>query len=107
MTGRGPITTHVLDTARGLPALGVPVKLEREASPGAWKLIGKSVTDGDGRASELLPADWPLELGLYRLTFETAAYFKTLKARTFYPVVELVFEITERRHHHVPLLLSP
>lgn len=87
--------------------MGVPARLEHRASPDAWKLIGKGVTDMDGRIFDLLPSDWPLENGVYRMVFDTAAYFKTTGSKTFYPVVEVVFEVTDKRHHHVPLLLSP
>jgi|SRR5579883_951318 len=102
-----PITTHVLDTARGLPAMGVPVRLEQRKSPDRWQLLGEGRTDSDGRVKDLLPDQFPLENGLYRLTFNTDAYFQTLKAKTFFPVVEICFEVSDKRHHHVPLLLSP
>ena len=69
-------------------------------------LIG-SLFRSDGRIFDLLPSDWPLENGVYRMVFDTAAYFKTTGSKTFYPVVEVVFEVTDKRHHHVPLLLSP
>ena len=102
-----PITTHVLDTARGVPAMGVPVRLEFSKSPDHWDLIGKGKTNQDGRAADLLPEKYPLEKGVYRLVFETDVYFKTLRVETFYPCVEVVFEVKDKRHHHVPLLLSP
>lgn len=107
MAGKSPVTTHVLDTMRGAPAMGVPVRLEKQTSPGSWQLIGKAVTDSDGRAASLLPPDWAFEPGVYRLTFDTAAYFKTLERLSFYPHVEIVFEARERAHYHVPLLLAP
>ena len=40
------ITTHVLDTARGRPAAGVPVRLD-----GPDGLLAEAVTDLDGRVS--------------------------------------------------------
>lgn len=107
MAGKSPITTHVLDTARGLPAMGVPARLEQQTSPNAWKLIGKGMTDSDGRIADLLPVDWPLENGVYRIVFDTAAYFKTTGAASFYPFVDVTFAVSDKRHHHVPLLLSP
>ena len=48
------ITTHVLDTARGLPAVGVPVVLEHAAGDG-WERLGSGATDADGRARDLWP----------------------------------------------------
>ena len=68
------ITTHILDTSRGKPAAGVPAALEFEAA-GAWKLVGKGTTNADGRISDLVAKDTLLAAGVYRLTFDTAAYF--------------------------------
>jgi 5-hydroxyisourate hydrolase len=100
------ITTHVLDTARGRPAAGVGVVLEQRTAPDLWQERGRSTTDVDGRAVELLTA--PLEAAVYRLTFDTAAYFAAQGAETFYPRVSIVFEVRNSgQHHHVPLLLSP
>jgi 5-hydroxyisourate hydrolase len=97
------ITTHVLDTARGRPAAGVPVVLERRDGDG-WTCVGEAVTDADGRAGALLPAGSALEATAYRLRFDTAAH---LGAGAFFPEVVLTFAVTRpREHHHVPLLLS-
>jgi 5-hydroxyisourate hydrolase len=88
------ITTHVLDTAHGRPATGVPVRLERDG-----ETLADLATDDDGRARLAERA----EAGRYRLTFDTGAY-----QAGFYPEVSVVFEVTEPgAHHHVPLLLSP
>lgn len=100
----GRITTHVLDTARGRPAAGVPVTLERAAGRG-WEPVGGGTTDGDGRARELLPPGTPLAAGAWRLTFDTAAY---LGPDGFWPQVAVIFTVRDPGgHHHVPLLLSP
>lgn len=99
------ITTHVLDTARGRPAAGVPVTLE-VLSGKEWAALGRGSTDADGRAREL--SDGVLAAGTYRLTFETAAYFASTGVEGFYPEVQVVFEVRDpSQHHHVPLLLSP
>jgi 5-hydroxyisourate hydrolase len=104
MTG---ITTHVLDTSRGRPAAGVPVVLEHERD-GSWVCIGRSVTNDDGRAADLVPSDTPVVVGRYRLTFDAAEYQRKRDAKTFFPSVAIVFDVTNPgEHHHVPLLLSP
>jgi 5-hydroxyisourate hydrolase len=100
------ITTHVLDTARGRPAAGVPIVLE--VLRDAWSKLGEGSTDADGRLKTLLPADTPLEPGTYRLQFDTGTYFGTQGIESFYPNVSVVFVVREHgQHYHVPLLLSP
>ena len=102
------ITTHVLDTSRGRPAGGVPVRLELETAGGSWEQIGKGSTDPDGRASDLLAPGFALRSGVYRLVFDTESYFAAQKIEGFYREVSIVFTIRDPAHHyHVPLLLSP
>ena len=100
-----PITTHVLDTALGRPAAGVPILLERAG--GGWAAVGRGVTDGDGRCKTLMRAGAKLPRGTYRLTFGVASYFRKTEQTGFYPSVSIVFSVRDARHHHVPLLLSP
>ena len=107
------VTTHVLDTALGRPAAGVPVRLERLASPpeppqppALPEVLAEALTDGDGRVSSLGPAE--LEVGTYRLTFDTAAYFLSTGQNGFYPFVVVAFDLSDpAQHYHVPVLLSP
>ena len=95
------ITTHVLDTSRGLPAAGIRVTLEVRFPDGAWRLLGKGLTDADGRARNLLPEDSPLTEGVYRLLFDNLP-------EGFYPEVSVTFRVRDTtRHYHVPVLLSP
>jgi 5-hydroxyisourate hydrolase len=101
------LSTHVLDTARGRPAAGVPVALERERAPGDFEMLGSGATDADGRLKTLLPEGRPLEAGTYRLTFDTGAYFAAAGIDAFYPVAHITFRVTAAEHHHVPLLLAP
>jgi 5-hydroxyisourate hydrolase len=102
------ITTHVLDTSVGRPAAGVPVSLERSAAGEQWVIVGRAVTDGDGRVRTLLGDDAALAPGVYRLTFHTRDYFQRAGISAFYPSVNVVFEVVDgERHYHVPLLVSP
>ena len=99
------LSTHVLDATSGRPASNVPLTLHRRAETG-WEQVGEGVTDGDGRCRTLAPEG--LDAAIYRLVFETGAYFVASGQKGFYPEVSIVFEVTEpMRHHHVPLLLSP
>jgi len=101
------ITTHVLDTAAGRPAVGVPVRLEVRAGA-SWKNLAASVTNNDGRVNALYPEKIPLQKGVYRITFDTGTYFKASGTEAFYPEASVVFEIRDTtQHYHVPLLLNP
>ena len=100
------ISTHVLDTSRGKPASDVLVRLEKQDSPGSWRLLQSARTDQDGRSAQLLPSG-ELPPGLYRLVFDTASYFDSLKIIGLYPVVEVTFHVREgESQFHIPLLLS-
>jgi len=102
-----PITTHVLDTMRGRPASDVPVILETRRDA-AWRQVGHGRTDADGRLRTLLPEGDPAPPGIYRLTFDTAAYFAAADLQSFYPRVVIEFIVVSgETHYHVPLLLSP
>ena len=101
------ITTHVLDTSKGKPASGIPVLLEKKSSTAGWTALADGMTNSNGRIPDLLNKKVILKPGQYRLTFETAAYFRKQRVRHFYPFVQVVFEITGKGHYHVPLLLSP
>ncbi|GAA0525150.1 5-hydroxyisourate hydrolase [Saccharopolyspora subtropica] len=99
------VTTHVLDAARGRPASGVAIRLEA-AVAGSWEKVAEGHTDDDGRIRDLGPDQ--LDVGDYRLTFDTGAYFDAQGVATFYPQVQITFRITDpAQHYHVPLLLSP
>ncbi len=96
------VTTHVLDAAAGLPAVGIPVTLT--SSHGEVLAIG--VTNSDGRVPELGPDALPA--GTYRLTFDVARHFAASGTSTFFPEVTITFLLEPgRAHAHVPLLLSP
>ncbi|HEV7668564.1 MAG TPA: hydroxyisourate hydrolase [Thermoanaerobaculia bacterium] len=101
------ITTHVLDTARGKPAVGVAVTLEIRTEDG-WSLLGRAETDDDGRARHLISEGAVLIPGVYRITFATGAYFRDQEVEGFYPEASIVFDVRDaEQHYHVPLLLSP
>lgn len=100
------ITTHILDTSRGRPATGVAVFLYIK-NDNSWNKVAEGVTNNDGRIAQLLTQDDKLPLGVYKLTFNTKAYFEPLGISSFYPYVDIVFEVSSTEHYHVPLLLNP
>ena len=102
-----PLTTHVLDTARGMPAVGVPICLERRDEAGSFHRIAEGKTNEDGRLPGLLE-EGQLQVGVYRMTFDIETWEKGLGQSGFYPYAQVVFRVEDTgQHHHVPLLLSP
>lgn len=100
------VSTHVLDTTRGRPAAGLAVTLRRRGPDGDWSVVGRAVTDADGRVKDVSSS--PLPTGDYRLEFATGEYFKALGTAAFYPEVFVTVAAEEGDSHlHVPLLLSP
>jgi 5-hydroxyisourate hydrolase len=82
------ISTHVLDTERGVPAAGVHVELYR-----GEELVGSGETDADGRIRELADSS----AGTYRIVFRPPS--------PFFRRVELEVELGDG-HYHIPLLVS-
>ncbi len=104
---KGPITSHILDVARGRPAAGVTVTLARLDDKGVAIESATRVTNADGRVLDFLPPG-SAHAGTYRLTFDVKAYFAAHDLSTFYPSVVVEFAVVaENEHYHVPLLLSP
>ena len=97
------ISTHVLDVSRGRPAQGVHVVLSRADGT----VVTDASTDADGRVKDLV-AEGELVPGVYRVRFDTGAYFGAAGIETFYPEATIVFVVRDANaHYHVPLLLSP
>lgn len=106
----GYLTTHVLDTARGLPAEGLKIELFRIDGEARTHLKTLHTND-DGRTDEqILPAD-QFEIGTYELVFYAGAYLDAIgtppEDPRFLDIVPLRFGMSEASHYHVPLLLSP
>ena len=101
------ISTHVLDTERGVPAVGVHVTLYRLADDGRPLRLTQALTDDDGRVRDLL--ERPLTAGDYRLEFVLALdpASATDEAR-FFRRMTLDLRVTDvARSYHVPLLMAP
>jgi len=100
------ITTHILDTAKGKPAAGITIILYQGQND-EWTEMARGVTDDDGRITDLLKKNDLLQHCIYKLRFETKDYFDKNHVVTFYPCVEIVFDVVTDEHYHIPLLLSP
>jgi 5-hydroxyisourate hydrolase len=99
---RPTISTHVLDTERGVPASGVRVTLSRLGVGGDRPIrMTQALTDADGRVRDLL--ERPLQVGDYRLEFDVAD-----EDGSFFTKIALDIRIDDpERSYHVPLLLAP
>lgn len=100
------LSSHILDISKGMPATGVTIKLEKlQKDKVSWSIVDQKTTDNAGRVGNFLPAD-KSNTGIYRLTFLTQDYFKQSNTDSFYPFIEVVFEIKDEKHYHVPITLS-
>ncbi|WP_102226289.1 hydroxyisourate hydrolase [Acidimangrovimonas sediminis] len=107
----GYLTTHVLDTARGVPAGGVPLALFRLDEGGPHK-VAEAVTNADGRTDAPLLPRGSMRAADYELVFFTGTYLRAtgqaVGERLFLDAVPIRFGVTDAdSHYHVPLLLSP
>ncbi|BGO90234.1 hypothetical protein NBRC10512v2_002281 [Rhodotorula toruloides] len=105
--GRSPITCHVLDSTSGKPAPDMRIRLDRLNTTG-FVLQAQGMTDNDGRCNTLLPPGTHLEIGIFKITFFTNEYFTKRGILSFYPFIEIPFEVKSAdEHYHIPCLLSP
>lgn len=103
------LTSHILDITKGVPVKSVKVALEKRDGDGVWTKIQDVVTNSDGRVSFTdLKGNDLKNLGVYRLVFYTKEYFEKEGLTTFYPEIDVIFEIDNvDSHYHVPITLSP
>lgn len=103
----GYLTTHVLDTARGVPARGLSIELLRRDGD-VWTPVASATTNDDGRTDvPILPAE-RFRPGSYELVFRAGDYMRRQGMDDgFLDEVPVRFRMSEATHYHVPLLLSP
>ncbi len=107
----GSITTHVLDTAQGMPGAGMAVSLS-SCRPTAERLLHEGVLNADGRSNAPLAEGEALVAGEYELVFGVGDYFASAGLRLpeprFLDRVVLRFGVADpTQHYHVPLLVTP
>ncbi len=106
----GYLTTHVLDTARGMPAAGLAIDLYRIDGETRTHLCSV-VTNEDGRTDAPILPQAEFRPGTYELVFHAGAYLDAVgvppESPRFLDLVPLRFGMSEAAHYHVPLLLSP
>lgn len=102
------LSSHILDISQGKPAPNVKITLSKQDKNQNWVLIDEKYTDNNGRIKDFLKEESNKNNnGVYKLTFYITPYFEKLKQKTFYPFIEVVFEIKDNQHYHIPITLSP
>lgn len=105
----GKITTHVLDTARGIPAEGIAIRLF--ASGEQRSLLAYAKSNADGRTEQAMLEGDLLQSGCYELEFDVGDYFREagveLETPAFLDTVVIRFSVDASQHYHVPLLATP
>lgn len=109
------ISTHVLDTAKGAPGVGIHVSLSiqsntssdaNDAAP-VFTPVASGTTNDDGRLPDWLDGK-TLNPGTYRIHFDLEDYLTQNRQPVFYPHADIVFVVADpAQHFHIPLLLSP
>ncbi|MEP7728591.1 hydroxyisourate hydrolase [Marinomonas primoryensis] len=116
----GYLTTHILDTTKGIAAAGVKIHLYQHTTDGQRQLIHSTISNNDGRCNQpLLQADRFIA-GVYELEFVIDEYFAKQDSAqdnnqnnqtvlpSFLNTVVIRFGINdENAHYHIPLLVSP
>ncbi len=104
------LSTHILDIGRGAGAKEVAVQLFKQTNNNNtvnWEFISEDKTDANGRIKTFLPRQAnKQQQGIYKLVFITEPYFVKNKETSFNPQVEVVFNISDDTHYHVPITLS-
>ena len=100
------LSSHILDVSKGMPASGVSIKLEKyNEQAKTWSFVAEKITDSNGRITDLIKKK-KSNLGIYKLTYLVSDYFKKNNTESFYPFIEVVFQIKDQNHYHVPITLS-
>jgi hydroxyisourate hydrolase len=105
------LTTHVLDTVRGKPAVGVEIELYA-LEHGRAELVRAATTNADGRTDQPLIPAAQARVGTFELRFHIGAYFHAQGASVaepaFLDIVPIRFSIADpSAHYHVPLVATP
>ncbi|XP_012266993.2 uncharacterized protein LOC105692396 isoform X2 [Athalia rosae] len=102
------ISTHILDTSKGLPVGGLQISLYK-LMDGRWTFLNESTSTADGRCADLLDtAKYRFTAGRYKLHYDVDKYFTLRRIETMYPFIEIIFDVKNpTEHYHLPVLLSP
>ncbi|ENY5647729.1 hydroxyisourate hydrolase [Campylobacter coli] len=104
------LSTHILDINSGQPASNVKVELYNLDQNRQWVKISEKFTKKNGRIADFLPYEKTenRSFGVYKLKFYTKDYYISHKVDSFYPFVEVSFELLkDQKYYHIPITLSP
>ncbi|ECQ7656644.1 hydroxyisourate hydrolase [Campylobacter coli] len=104
------LSTHILDINSGQPASNVKIELYNLDQNRQWVKISEKFTKKNGRIADFLPYEKTenRSFGVYKLKFYTKDYYISHKVDSFYPFVEVSFELLkDQKHYHIPITLSP
>ncbi|EFE6588328.1 hydroxyisourate hydrolase [Campylobacter coli] len=104
------LSTHILDINSGQPASNVKVELYNLDQNRQWVKISEKFTKKNGRIADFLPYEKTenRSFGVYKLKFYIKDYYISHKVDSFYPFVEVSFELLkDQKHYHIPITLSP
>lgn len=102
------LSTHILDINSGQPASNVKVELYNLDQNRQWVKISEKFTKKNGRIADFLPYEKTenRSFGVYKLKFYTKDYYISHKVDSFYPFVEVSFELLkDQKHYHIPITL--
>ncbi|HEF2434448.1 TPA: hydroxyisourate hydrolase [Campylobacter coli] len=104
------LSTHILDINSGQLASNAKVELYNLDQNRQWVKISEKFTKKNGRIADFLPYEKTenRSFGVYKLKFYTKDYYISHKVDSFYPFIEVSFELLkDQKHYHIPITLSP
>ncbi|HEF1274908.1 TPA: hydroxyisourate hydrolase [Campylobacter coli] len=104
------LSTHILDINSGQLASNVKVELYNLDQNRQWVKISEKFTKKNGRIADFLPYEKTenRSFGVYKLKFYTKDYYISHKVDSFYPFIEVSFELLkDQKHYHISITLSP
>lgn len=114
LENEGMLTTHILDTSRGVPGAGITIRLFRLSETGDKELLITTNTNADGRTDDPLLKGESMTIGRYELVFNIGVYFSQVTVGVevpqppFLDQIPIQFGISDvNAKYHIPLLVSP
>ena len=104
------LSSHILDISKGKPVEDVFIELQKyNDNTKQWDSLDKKKTDKNGRITDFLPyhTNEKNNKGNFKLVFFIEEYYNKQNIESFYPYIEVIFQIKDQEHYHVPITLSP